>query len=312
MIRSASRRTDLPAFYSEWFFQRLKEGYVLVRNPFSAHQVSRIALHPDVVDGIVFWSKNPAPMMKHLSECREYPFYFQFTLNAYGKDVEPGLPSLEERIRTFLYLSEQIGPERVLWRYDPVLLNKTYTIPWHREQFRFLCSRLAGATALCTFSFLDFYPKIAGNLRSLETIFWTKALQWEIAESLAETADAFGIPLVTCAEQGDFSSLGISHGNCIDSERMSRIAGIRIRAPKDRNQRTSCGCCESIDIGRYNTCRNGCRYCYANRSSAQAAKESALYRPDAPLLCSELEEADRVTERKMVSFKETQMNLWDL
>ena len=137
MIISASRRTDLPAFYSEWFFQRLKEGYVLVRNPFSAHQVSRIALHPDVVDGIVFWSKNPAPMMKHLSECREYPFYFQFTLNAYGKDVEPGLPSLEERIRTFLYLSEQIGPERVLWRYDPVLLNKTYTIPWHREQFRF-------------------------------------------------------------------------------------------------------------------------------------------------------------------------------
>src|SRR5699024_6639889 len=120
------------------------------------------------------------------------------------------------------------GPERVLWRYDPVLLNKTYTIPWHREQFRFLCSRLAGATALCTFSFLDFYPKIAGNLRSLETIYWTKALQREIAESLAETADAFGIPLVTCAEQGDFSSFVISHGNCIDSERMSRIAGIRI------------------------------------------------------------------------------------
>lgn len=292
MIISASRRTDLPAYYSEWLRNRIAAGFVLVRNPFSAHQVSRISLDPEHVDGIVFWSKNPAPMLDCLEEFREYSYYFQFTLNAYGREVEPELPSLEERIQTFLRLSDMIGSERVLWRYDPVLINQVYTMDWHRKQFRFLCSQLAGATSLCTFSFLDFYRKIAGKIRPLQPVPWTDDLQLETAKMLAETAAVYGIPLVSCAETGDFSSVGVRHGCCIDTARLN------VRYRKDKNQRPACGCCQSVDIGRYNTCRNGCLYCYASQSPARIAAECARYRPDSPLLCSEPDGNDRITERK--------------
>ena len=124
MIISASRRTDIPAFYAEWFFNRIKEGYVLVRNPMNYHQVSKISLSPAVVDGIVFWTKNPLPMMTRLDELREYPYYFQFTLTPYGKEMEPGLPSKKAvLIPVFRELSRKLGPDRLVWRYDPILLN---------------------------------------------------------------------------------------------------------------------------------------------------------------------------------------------
>mgnify|MGYP002798469658 FL=1 len=132
MIISASRRTDIPTYYSEWFFNRLKEEYVLVRNPMNIHQISKISLSPNVVDGIVFWTKNPIPMLNRIAELKKYNFYFQFTLNAYGKDVEPKIPSKKEVIiPAFQKLSEIVGKERVVWRYDPIFFNKKYTVDYH-------------------------------------------------------------------------------------------------------------------------------------------------------------------------------------
>ena len=157
MIISASRRTDIPTYYSEWFFNRLHEGYVLVRNPMNIHQVSKITLNPDVVDGIVFWTKNPTPMLDKLDQLNDYTYYFQFTLNAYGRDVETGVPSKNNVIiPAFQKLSDKIGPERVIWRYDPIFISKIYTIDYHLHYFEQLAKRLSPYTKKCTISFLDF------------------------------------------------------------------------------------------------------------------------------------------------------------
>lgn len=307
MIISASRRTDLPAWYYDWFLERLRCGSVLVRNPFSFHQVSEIPLNPDVVDGIVFWSKNPASMLRNPELLREYPFYIQFTLNAYGRDVEPFLPELEARIQTFERLAGLFGQERVLWRYDPVFLSGSYSYEWHREAFSYLCSRLAGKTALCTFSFLDFYARIRGRIRNLGIMPWTKELQKETAALLSGIASEYRIPLVACAEEGNFSGLGIGQSCCIDAGRLEKIGGISLKVPKDRTQRPGCGCCESVDIGQYDTCPGGCAYCYAN-TGGQERRERLRCREDSPLLCTEIQEKDRITLRKVRSFRDGQLS----
>ena len=168
MIISASRRTDIPTYYSEWFFNRIKEGYVCVRNPMNIHQISKIDLSPNVVDGIVFWTKNPIPMVDRMLELEKYIYYFQFTLNAYGKDVEPNVPSKNDFIiPSFQKLSSIIGKERVVWRYDPIFINEHYTIEYHKKYFQALCSKLSKFTEKCTVSFIDLYKNTARNTKRL-------------------------------------------------------------------------------------------------------------------------------------------------
>ena len=157
MIISASRRTDIPTYYFEWFFNRINDGYVCVRNPMNIHQISKVSLSPEVVDGIVFWTKNPIPMMKRLHELdSRYMYYFQFTLNSYGKDVEANIPSKNDVIiPAFQDLSRMIGAERVIWRYDPIMLTDKYTIDYHVEYFEKIAKRLSGYTKKCIISFVD-------------------------------------------------------------------------------------------------------------------------------------------------------------
>lgn len=167
MIISASRRTDIPAFYSDWFMERIREGNLCVRNPMNANQISKINLSSDVVDFIIFWSKNPEPMLSRLSELKGYPYYFQFTLNPYESDIETNLPPLSERIETFHRLSEIAGKERIVWRYDPVLINEKYTVAYHIRQFEKLAGELAGYAEKCMFSYLDFYSKIKTRMNKM-------------------------------------------------------------------------------------------------------------------------------------------------
>ena len=160
MIISASRRTDIPAFYWEWFQKRLQEQYVLVRNPLNLHQVSRISLRPEVVDGLVFWTKNPEPMLKQLSVLDAYAYYFQFTLNAYVADVEAALPPLAVRIEIFRQLAQKIGAERMIWRYDPILTNEEYDVSFHKEAFAQIAYGLKDHTEKCMLGFIDHYQHI--------------------------------------------------------------------------------------------------------------------------------------------------------
>ena len=168
MILSVSRRTDIPAFYSDWFVNRLREKYVMVRNPMNYHSISQIDLSPQIVDCIVFWSKNPQPLFKYLDELDEnYKFYFQYTINAYDKDVEPNLPSLDERIDNFIFLSKRYGKEKVIWRYDPILITDKYNVEWHIKQFEYISNRLKGYTDACIYSFVDLYDKNITNLKTV-------------------------------------------------------------------------------------------------------------------------------------------------
>lgn len=309
MIISASRRTDIPAFYWEWFQKRLQEQYVLVRNPLNLHQVSRISLRPEVVDGLVFWTKNPEPMLKQLSVLDAYAYYFQFTLNAYAADVEAALPPLAVRIEIFRQLAQKTGAERMIWRYDPILLSARYDLQYHAAVFEELAAQLAGSTKKCIISFLDYYPKIKAGLHQAGLRGLSEDEQRRLAAVLSQTARQYGLQLETCAEAIELADLGIEHASCIDAELLGRVGGCRLDTVKDKNQRGECGCAASIDIGAYNTCLHGCIYCYANDSRRQLQQITAG-NSSSPLLCSELEPADKVTERNLRALRSLQAELF--
>lgn len=313
MIVSASRRTDIPAYYSDWFFRRLQEGDVLVRNPMNARQIWRVSLSRTVVDGIVFWTKNPAPMLERLGELEAYPFYFHFTLNAYGREVEPNVPAKNEvLVPVFQKLSARVGKERVVWRYDPIFLSDTYSLEYHTRAFEKLARALSGYTEECIVSFLDLYHNTASRMHPLRPIGETAAQQLEILCRFAETGRKYGIKLSTCAEKIDARALGVAPAHCIDRTRLERIGGFRLSVGKDQNQRPECGCAASVDIGSYHTCPHGCLYCYANAGPAVAKKNFQRHDPSAPLLFGEVGPEDTVKERRMTSCKEIQTSLFDV
>ena len=300
MILSASRRTDIPAFFSDWFMNRLRDGYLLVRNPMNYHQVSKIELFPAVLDCIVFWTKNPRPLLPYLAEISEsYPFYFQYTLNAYGKDIEQNLPDVGERVRTLQTLADAIGKERVIWRYDPVLLSPKYDIRWHVETFGRLAKELAPFIESAVFSYFDSYPKVENNIRGQKARACDQTEMETLSREFSSIAGANGLTLKTCAETIDLEKYGIAHNCCIDPALIEKITGCSIRAKKDANQRPECGCAESVDIGQYNTCRHGCRYCYANFNPKSVETFLRQHDKNSPLLIGQPESADKITVRKM-------------
>lgn len=311
MILSASRRTDIPSYWSDWFLRRLGEGYVLVRNPMNPHQVSRIDLSPQVVDCIVFWTKNPGPMMGRLEELGEYPYYFQYSLTGYGRDVEAGLPDKKQvLIPLFQELSRRVGPKRVVWRYDPILFSRRYPPQYHLRAFEEIAGRLEGYGERVVISFIDLYARIRRGTAGLElSPPPSDGELLEFAGKLAAIAARHGFTIETCAEKIDLGPVGIRHGHCIDKALIEEIIGCPLKASKDRNQRPECGCFESIDVGLYNTCRNGCRYCYATFNSRQVEEQIALYDPLSPLLCSALGPEDVVHERRVASLRDDQLTL---
>lgn len=308
MIISVSRRTDIPSRYSEWFFNRIAEEYVLVRNPVNRHKISRITLNPDVVDGMVFWSKNPVPMLPRLSELEKYAYYFQFTLTPYGTDIEPNLPSKREVIiPAFIELSDKIGADRVIWRYDPILINEKYTPERHIACFEMMAGILKGYTKKCVISFIDSYKNTARHAESLRLKNITHQDMRLIGQAFSRTAEKCGMELSTCSESIELGEYGISHAHCVDGGLFETLAGCRLEVKKDRNQRKECGCAESIDIGDYNSCRNLCRYCYANYNEALVEKNYGMHDPHAPLLFGKVGKDDEVTERNIKSLRDYQI-----
>ncbi|MFH1513456.1 MAG: DUF1848 domain-containing protein [Bacillota bacterium] len=308
MIISCSRRTDIPALYADWLFRRVRAGFACVRNPMNPRQVSRIGLTLDVADGFVFWTKNPAPMLPRLHELSEYMYYFQFTLTPYGKDIEPNLPVKLKLLSTFRQLSDRIGPERVIWRYDPIVINRTWTLEAHLRVFETMAKILCGATRRVVISFVDMdYRNCKHNADTLAAEALTARERLSLAAKLKQIARRYGMEMNACAEDVDFSLCGIAPARCVDAELFERQFGCRLSVGKDRNQRVACGCAQSVDIGMYNTCAHGCRYCYANYNAREIVLNRIKHDPASPLLAGEIGPRDIVYERVMRSCREDQM-----
>lgn len=312
MILSVSRRTDIPNYYSEWFLQRVKEGFVYVRNPMNMHQVSKIEISPEVVDCIVFWTKNPEPMIDRLDELSAYQYYFQFTLTGYGRDIESNVPHKKEKmIPIFQKLSKKIGSEKVIWRYDPILFTEKYTPEYHIKAFEQIAEALEGYTHRCVISFVDKYAKNQKSMESLQAYELEEKELIKFVKKISELAKEHGMTIRTCAEKIDLSECGIEHSSCIDKNLIEELIGSKLKVGKDKNQRLECGCVESVEIGAYHTCKNGCKYCYANGSQERVEKTCSQYRVDSPLLCGVLTKEDKIYERKVISLKEKQLSLLD-
>ncbi len=312
MILSVSRRTDIPNYYSEWFINRIREGYLYVRNPMNIHQISKINLSPQIVDCIVFWTKNPLPMMDKLDDLKDYNYYFQFTLTSYGKDIEPNLPDKRKHmIRIFRELSSKIGKEKVIWRYDPIVFTDRYTAEYHLKAFREIAVALQGYTDKVVISFVDLYAKTKKNMKSINVVNLEDSKLFEFVSKLSVIAKENEMKIATCAEEIDLTSYGIEHNCCIDKDLIEKIIGCKISVKKDKNQREECGCIESIEIGSYNTCRNACKYCYANYSDEKVSSNCQIYDPQSPLLCGIITEEVKITERKVKSLKEEQISIFD-
>ena len=291
MIISASRRTDIPAFYASWFMNRIREGYCTVPNPFNPKQVSRISLKPEDVDIIVFWTRFPGPLMLHLNELDErgYRYYFLYTLMHNPRVLEPKSPSYRKSLETFRHLAERIGREKVIWRYDPIVFTGITDTSFHMETYGRIAEQLKGHTNRSVISIVDIYRKARKRLKLLEEqgIFimqpWEKDLK-ELMKSISASAATNGMQIQTCAEDPTFASYGIQPGKCIDDKLIRHVFGLEVPSLKDPSQRPHCGCVASRDIGMYDTCLFGCSYCYATTSFDHARERHMKNDPDSPSL----------------------------
>ena len=260
MIISASRRTDIPSLHTKWFLNRLKEEYVITQNPISKNNFYKIPLNKNIVDIIVFWSKNPN--IDFLKEVRDlgYEFYLHFTITPYNKNIEKNIPDKNLLIKNFQIISKLFGKEKIIWRYDPIILNDDFDANYHINNFKNFADNLNGYTDECIFSFVQIYSKIKNNIKNINDD--DKLL---LIENIKEISEKNNIKLKSCSQDFDkITNIRVEKSACIDKERIQKILGYSIKEKKDKSQRKLCNCIESIDIGMYNTCTNGCIYCYAN------------------------------------------------
>lgn len=311
MIVSASRRTDIPAFHSEWLLHRLEAGFALAANPYRPKQLVRVPLERGLTDCMVFWTKNPGPLASRLDLLDRFgiPYYFQFTLTPYGPALEPGLPDKRTLIRCFRQMAEQIGPGRMVWRYDPILLGDGLTVEEHLPLFRKMAVQLKGATRRCVISFLDLYPRMTARMG---TVYRPPTEQEcrQLAAGLGEIGGELGLEIVSCCEKLDLSPWGIRHGACIDSVVISDILGEPLKIPHHAGQRPDCGCVQSVDIGSYDCCTHGCLYCYGTTSARAAAKRMAACDPLSPMLGGWPPEDGEILEKDWPVFSTGQMKLF--
>lgn len=313
MILNTGARTDTVQYFSEWLLKRFKDGYVYARNPLFPNKVTRYELSPDKIDLVLFCSKNYAPILPRLHEITDnYRTYFYYTITAYGKDIEPRVPSIDESLDTLVRLSAAVGKQRVAWRYDPVLLTDKYTVDVHAETFENMAARLAPHIDRCIFSFVEMYKKLRVNMPELAAM--TERDKTRIAELLGGIAAKYGIHIQTCGTNGDYAQYGIHKSGCATLDVLGAANGCEFREVKHKGQRAGCHCIESRDIGAYDTCLNGCKYCYANQSPQAARDNYKRHDKNSPILLGELLPTDEITQgaqKSLLKSSFTQASIFD-
>ena len=293
MILNVSGRTDVVAFYTEWFMNRYKEGYVDVRNPFNPNLVSRIKF--ENVDLIMFCTKNPLPIIKYLKDI-DKPILFHITLTPYKKDIEPYVPDKTKIIEGIKEISNIIGIDNVCVRYDPIFISDKYTVDYHIKAFFKLCSLLNGYVKKIIVSFIDDYKNVRSNKKYINDLPFTEEIYKRIGENFSKVAKENNITVQTCFEDRNLTEYGFIKGECISAELAFKLTGKIYKPWKARKER-KCNCVEMVDIGAYNTCSHLCKYCYANYDEKQVRKNIKHHNKNSSLLIGELKSDDIIKER---------------
>ena len=300
MIINTGCRTDIPAFYSKWLMNRIRKGYVLVRNPYYPSQVTRYSLSPDVVDCLAFCTKNPEPMLKYLNELDKYKQYWFVTITPYGKDIEPNVPNKKDVIESFKKLSKHIGANSIGWRYDPIFIGNEFNVEKHIECFEKMAKELKNYTYNCTISFLDLYEKVKKNAADIKPP--SKEEQIEIARAFYEIGKANNMTIHSCCENTFLSEYGLKCNGCMSQEIIEKSINSTLNPPKRKNLRQACDCLMGNDIGAYNSCGHLCKYCYANSNKDLVIKNMKRHNENSPFLIRDNEVGDKITTAKQKSW----------
>ena len=307
MIINTGMRTDIPAFYSEWLCNRLKDGQVMVRNPYYPKTVTRYRLDPSVVDVISFCTKNPQPMLDRLDSLKGFGQYWFVTVTPYGKDIEPNVPGIDDVIDSLKELSECIGKQHVAWRYDPVLIAGDYDLEFHEKMIDEMSYSLSGYVDQCVFSFIDIYDKVARNMPEARALKDDERIG--IAKALSSSGKKYGIRIRSCMEGNDLERFGIDVKGCMTKEVLEESIGRRMTIPKRKGPREGCDCALGNDIGAYNSCGHLCKYCYANSDRKRVLENMKLHDPESPVLIGKVESDEEIRDAKQISFITKQMTL---
>lgn len=296
MILFVSGRCDIPAYYSEWFFNRLQAGFVDVRNPYDQHQISRIMLNTQNVDALIFCTKNPIPIMKRLHEV-PFPYLFHVTLTPYKEDIER-LPNKREILEATIQLAYKIGKKHIAIRYDPIFLSDIYTLDYHIRAFTKLAQQIEGHIDTVVISFIDMYKNTRRNMERMHMKEMGESDMHAIGKALGKIAERHHIRLQTCAEQIDLRAYGIVQGACIDRLPLENIVGHSLSHIQTKGVRNTCHCMATVDIGDYNCCAHGCLYCYANYQANEITLRMKQHDPQSSVLIGHVGKDDRIIERK--------------
>ncbi len=308
MIINTGCRTDIPAYFSKWFFNRLRDGYVYVRNPYYKNQVMKYNLTPDVVDCLSFCTKNPGPMLPRIHELDEFGQFWFVTITPYGKEIEPHVPPKEKVMEDFKKLSTLIGAEKIGWRYDPIFITSKYTLTNHIENFEKMASELAGYTHDCIISFIDLYEKTKRNFPGVKEV--TREERCKIAKEFVRMGEKYDIQIKTCFEGQELSKYGVDCSGCVTKPVIERAIGNSLKIHKKKSTRGDCNCLLGNDIGVYNTCGHGCVYCYANYNKKTVMDNMRKHNPNSPFLIGGTMEGDIVKHARQESFIDGQMTLF--
>lgn len=309
MILNTGSRTDIPAYYSDWFYNRIDEDFVLTRNPYNPTQVLKYILDPSVVDILVFCSKNPLPMLSRINKLRDFRQFWFVTLTPYGRDIEPNVPKKTDVINTIKQLSNLVDSRAVGYRYDPIFITEKYSLDYHLRAFEKIAKELSGYVNFCVISFIDLYEKTKRNFPLARKV--TPYEQDFLVKNFALIGEKYNIHIRSCCENKDFSKYGIDVTGCMTKEVLENATNCKLIVPNNKKSpRTECNCLLGADIGMYNTCPHGCLYCYANYNKDVVKKNYALHNPNSPLLTGELRKDDVIVQVNQQSYIDSQLRLF--
>ncbi len=312
MIIQTGMRTDIPAFYAEWFANRLKAGWVCVRNPYNPMQVTKYLLNPDVVDVIGFCTKNPEPMMPYMDLLKPYGQYWFVTITPYGPEIEPHVPPVDTVIDSFIRLSRRVGADSMGWRYDPIFISEKYSVEEHLQSFAHIAERLGGYTHSCVISFIDLYEKTKRNFPEAKAV--TREQRIRLGSEMIRIGRKYDMVIRPCAEGEELAAYGADCSGCMTKETYETAIHSRIQFPKaeTHSQREACACVFGRDIGQYNSCGHFCRYCYANYDRKTVMENRKQHDPESPFLIGHSMPGDVVHEAVQRRWIDDQIHLFDL